>query len=159
MILANIVVGFFVMLACVIVQAVVTFWSVRYYIGHSSNSAAPNKIIASVWPLVVAMLVMLAGNFIQITFWGILFICLGEFKELYEAVYHSAVNFSSLGYGDVVMSKNRKLLGPLEAINGVIMLGLTSAALVVMLQQLIRTQRDEIIASAGRSINRFGASR
>jgi len=84
---------------------------------------------------------------------------LGEFKELYEAVYHSAVNFSSLGYGDVVMSKNRKLLGPLEAINGVIMLGLTSAALVVMLQQLIRTQRDEIIASAGRSINRFGASR
>jgi len=159
MILANIVVGFFVMLACVIVQAVVTFWSVRYYIGHSSNSAAPRKIIASVWPLVVAMLVMLAGNFIQITFWGILFICLGEFKELYEAVYHSAVNFSSLGYGDVVMSKNRKLLGPLEAINGVIMLGLTSAALVVMLQQLIRTQRDEIIASAGRSINRFGASR
>jgi hypothetical protein len=159
MILANIVVGFFVMLACVIVQAVVTFWSVRYYIGHSPNSAAPRKIIASVWPLVVAMLVMLAGNFIQITFWGILFICLGEFKELYEAVYHSAVNFSSLGYGDVVMSKNRKLLGPLEAINGVIMLGLTSAALVVMLQQLIKTQRDEIIASAGRSINRFGASR
>ena len=27
------------------------------------------------------------------------------------------------------MSKNRKLLGPLEAVNGVIMLGMTSAAL------------------------------
>jgi hypothetical protein len=104
------------------------------------------------------MLAMLAGNFIQITLWGMLFLWLGEFKELYEAIYHSAVNFSSLGYGDFVMSKNRKLLGPLEAVNGVIMLGMTSAALMVILQQLIRAQRDEIIASAHRNIDRVGAS-
>jgi hypothetical protein len=76
------------------------------------------------------------------------FLWLGEFNELYEAIYHSAVNFTSLGYGDVVMSQNRRLLGPLEAINGVIMLGMTSAALMVILQQLIRAQRDEIVASA-----------
>jgi hypothetical protein len=36
---------------------------------------------------------------------------------------------------------------------------MTSAALVVILQQLIRAQRDEIIASARRSIDRVGASR
>ena len=105
------------------------------------------------------MLAMLAANVIQITLWGLLFLLLGEFNELYEAIYHSAVNFSSLGYGDVVMSKNRKLLGPLEATNGVIMLGMTSAVLVVILQQLIRAQRDQIIASARRGDDRFGASR
>lgn len=152
-------VGFSVMVACLIVQAAIAFWSVRYYVRQSSNSAAPHKFIASVRPLVVSMLAMLAGNFIQITLWGILFLWLGEFKEIYESVYHSAVNFSSLGYGDVVMSKNRKLLGPLEAVNGVIMLGMTSAVLVVILQQLIRAQRDEIIASARRSIDRVDASR
>ncbi len=159
MILANLMVGFSVMLACLIVQAAVAFWSVRYYVRQSSNAAAPHKFIASIRPLVVSMLAMLAGNFIQITLWGILFLWLGEFKELYEAIYHSAVNFASLGYGDFVMSKNRKLLGPLEAVNGVIMLGMTSAALMVILQQLIRAQRDEIIASARRSIDRVGASR
>jgi hypothetical protein len=137
----------------------VAYWSVRYYVRQSSNAAAPHRFIASIRPLIVAMLAMLAGNFIQITLWGLLFLWLEEFKELYEAVYHSAVNFASLGYGDIVMSKNRKLLGPLEAVNGVIMLGMTSAALVVILQQLIRAQRDEIIASARRSIDRAGASR
>ena len=100
----------------------------------------------------------MAGNFIQITLWGILFLLLGELDELYEAIYHSAVNFASLGYGDFVMSKNRKLLGPLEAVNGVVMLGMTSAALMVILQQGIENQRDEIIASARRSIGRDGAS-
>jgi hypothetical protein len=159
MILANLLVGFSAMLACLFVQAAITFWSVRYYVRQSFNSAAPRKFITSISPLVVCMLAMLAGNFIQITLWGILFLWLGEFRELYEAVYHSAVNFSSLGYGDFVMSKDRKLLGPLEAVNGVIMLGMTSAALVVILQQLIRAQRDAIIGSAQRSIDRAGASR
>ena len=65
---------------------------------------------------------------------------MGEFNELYAAVYHSAVNFTSLGYGDVVMSARWKLLGPLEAGNGVLMFGMTSAALMAILQQLIKTQ-------------------
>ena len=159
MIFANLMVGFSAMLACLVVQAAVAFWSVRYYVRQSSNAAAPQKFIAGIRPLVVSMLAMLAGNFIQITLWAILFVCMGEFKELYEAIFHSAVNFSSLGYGDFVMSKNRKLLGPLEAVNGVIMLGMTSAALMVILQQLIRSQRDEIIALARRSNDRVGASR
>ncbi len=159
MILLNLIVGFSAMLVCLIVQAAVAFWSVRYYLRQSSNAAAPHKFIAAIQPLLVSMLVMMAGNFVQITLWGILFLLLGEFKELYEAIYHSAVNFASLGYGDFVMSQNRKLLGPLEAVNGVIMLGMTSAALMVILQQVIKDQRDAVITAARRSIDRDGAAR
>jgi Ion channel len=151
-------VGFAAMLVCLVVQAAVVFWSVRYYLRHSSNAAAPKKFIAGIWPLLISMLAMMAGNFIQITVWGILFLLLGELNELYEAIYHSAVNFASLGYGDFVMSKNRKLLGPLEAVNGVVMLGMTSAALVVILQQIIRDQRDDIIPLAHGTTDRDGDS-
>jgi hypothetical protein len=159
MILLNVMVGFSAMLVCLIVQAAVAFWSVRYYLRQSSSEAAPQKFLATIRPLLVSLLAMMAGNFIQITIWGIIFLLLGEFKELYEAIYHSAVNFASLGYGDFVMSQNRKLLGPLEAVNGVIMLGMTSAALMVILQQVIKDQRNDVIASARRSIDRDGGSR
>ena len=154
MILLNLIVGFSVMLVCLVVQAAVVFWSVRHYIRQSSEAAIPHCFMVDIRPLLIAMLGMAAGNFVQIALWGILFVLLGESKELYEAVYHSAVNFSSLGYGDFVMSKNRKLLGPLEAVNGVIMLGMTSAALMVILQQIIKDQRDGIIASARQSVGR-----
>ena len=87
---------------------------------------------------------MVLGNFVQIVIWGVIFIWLGEFNELYEAVYHSAVNFTSLGYGDVVMSKRWKLLGPLESANGILMLAITGAALMAILQQLIKAQSDFI---------------
>ena len=87
------------------------------------------------------MLVMMLGNLVQISLWGALFMYLGEFDELYLAIYHSAVNFTSLGYGDVVMGAKWKLLGPLEAMNGVLMLGMSAAALMAILQEIIRIQR------------------
>src|SRR6478752_6149612 len=147
MILANLMGGFSIMLVCLVVQVAVAFWSVRYYIRQSFNMAASHQFFVRIRPLLISMLAMMAGNFIQIALWGILFLLLGELDELYEAIYHSAVNFASLGYGDFVMSKNRKLLGPLEAVNGVIMLGMTSAALMVILQQVIRDQRHEMITA------------
>jgi hypothetical protein len=132
------------MLLCLVIQVALSFWAVRYYIRHAWGTPAPSRFLAGIRPLLVIMLAMTAGNFVQIAVWGILFVLLGEFDELYEAVYHSAVNFASLGYGDIVMSKPWKLLGPLEAVNGVLMVGMTAAALMVILQQLVKAQRDSL---------------
>jgi hypothetical protein len=81
---------------------------------------------------------------VQIALWGCLFVLLGEFEDLYAAIYHSGVNFTSLGYGDVVMNEEWKLLGPLEAANGVLMMSMTAAALTAILQNVIRSQVEAI---------------
>ena len=138
--LMNLLVGLPTMLLCMALQALFTFWSIRYYMRQSNETLAGHGLFAHVRPLLGVMIVMMLGNFLQIMIWGMLFIVLGEFSELYEAVYHSAVNFTSLGYGDVVMSKRWKLMGPLEAADGVLMVGMTSAALMAILQHLIKLQ-------------------
>ena len=71
MILLNLIVGFGTMLVCLIVQAAVAVWSVRYYARQSSNAAFPRKFMMGIRPLLIAMLAMTAGNFIQITVWAI----------------------------------------------------------------------------------------
>jgi hypothetical protein len=134
-------VGFPMMVFCLLVQVAAAYWSVRNYLRQAAHSQPGSDIVADCFPLVVAMLIMLAGNIVQIMLWGVLFVMLGEFDALLEAIYHSAVNYASLGYGDIVMSARWKLLGALEALNGVLMLGMTSAALVVILQQIIRRHR------------------
>jgi ABC-type polysaccharide transport system permease subunit len=140
------------MLLCLVVQTVVTFWCVRHYVRQSVLRAAQihrqRGRLPGIRPLVVVMLVMMVGNLLQIAPWGGLFVALGEFDTLYEAIYHSAVNFTSLGYGDIVMSKDWKLLGPLEALNGVLMLGMTAAALMAILQHMIKAQQDAMRVSA-----------
>jgi hypothetical protein len=71
-----------------------------------------------------ALLALPVSTQVQIALWAGAFVLSGEFTALEEAFYHSAVNFTTLGYGDIVMSRRWRLLGPLEAINGSLMLGL-----------------------------------
>ncbi len=65
-----------------------------------------------------------------------MFVLCGEFADFGPAFYHSAVNYTTLGYGDVVMSPRWRLLGPLEAVNGVLMGGLAAAGLFAVLSRL-----------------------
>jgi hypothetical protein len=136
--LINLLIGLPVMLLCLVLQTGFTFWTVRFYTGRRQQAPTLAGPFWQIRSLLIVMIVLMLGNFLQIMIWGLLFMALGEFGELYEAVYHSAVNFSSLGYGDVVMSKRWKLLGPLEASNGVLMFALTGAALMAILQQLVK---------------------
>lgn len=141
MTLINLAIGLLIMMGCLILQVTFTLWSVRHAMRHSGAPGSGITLLAGIRTLLMAMVIMMLGNFLQIALWGTLFFWLGEFREFYEAVYHSAVNFTSLGYGDIVMSSERKFLGPLEALNGILMLGLTSAALLGILQHLVKGQQ------------------
>jgi hypothetical protein len=156
MTLKNVVVGMPVMLLCLIIQVAVVFWCVRYCVRQIGDD--PGRIgwltaIRAIRPLAVSMLVMMIANVLQIALWGVLFVWLGEFAELYPAIYHSGVNFTSLGYGDVVMNQEWKLLGPLEAANGMLMLAMSAAALTAILQHIIRSQADAMGARLPRRRN------
>ena len=150
MTLRNFLVGVPVMLLCLVVQVAVVFWCVRYCARRSAQGADDRVLRGTIQPLAVSMLAMMTANVLQIALWGCLFVQLGEFASLYPAIYHSAVNFTSLGYGDVVMNQEWKLLGPLEAANGVLMMSMTAAALTAILQNVIRSQVDGIVAGRHR---------
>ena len=142
----NFLIGLPAMLLCLIVQTAVAFWCVRHYVSHLPRVGSGLGFLAGMRPLIVATLAMLGGTLVQIMLWGALFLWLGEFEQAYDAIYHSAVNFSSLGYGDIVMTRERRLLGPLEAVNGVLMLGMTAAALMAIVQHMIKSLGDAILA-------------
>src|SRR5262245_28098572 len=80
-----------------------------------------------------ALLALLVSALVRIALWAGAFVLCEEFADFEEAFYHSAVNFTTLGYGDIVMSRHWRLLGPLEAVNGSLMLGLSAAMLFTVL--------------------------
>jgi hypothetical protein len=88
--------------------------------------------------------VITAAKLVQIAAWAAVFVGCGEFADFASAFYHSAVNFTTLGYGDVVMSPAWKLLGPLEAVAGMLMLGVSTAVLFAVIDVVIR--RDPAVA-------------
>ena len=91
---------------------------------------------------IVAGVILLAlfAHMVEITIWAVLFVACGEFTRLAPAFYHSAMNYTSLGYGDVVMSASWKLFGPLEAAVGLLMFGVSTAMIFAVMQRLFRTR-------------------
>jgi hypothetical protein len=68
----------------------------------------------------------------------------GEFHEFGVAYYHSAVIYTTLGYGDVIMTPAWKLLGPLEAADGCLMFGVTTAMIFTVILRLIQTRFTDL---------------
>jgi hypothetical protein len=81
-----------------------------------------------------------AAHVIEIAVWAALFMICGEFHEFGAAYYHSAVNYSTLGYGDVIMAPSWRLLGPLEAAVGSLMFGVSTAMIFAVILRLLRTR-------------------
>ncbi len=128
--------GFSTMIACLLLQSLLVIAAIRYYRRHDFWVRSPS-LWSSVAIITGVMLLLVIGNMAQVALWALLFVLLEEFQQFSEAFYHSAVNFATLGYGDVVMSSKYKLLGPLEAINGALMIGVSTATLMSAFQDAI----------------------
>ncbi len=100
----------------------------------------------------VTLLMLFFGHLLQIAIWAELFMFLGEFDDFLTAFYHSTVNFASLGYGDIVMSERWRLLGALEASNGVLMFGLSAGTMLSVMTNLFSRHRTSDSLATDRSI-------
>jgi Ion channel len=91
-----------------------------------------------------AVLYALAAHLTEIALWAVLFILCGEFSDFGTAYYHSAVNYTSLGYGDLIMTPSWKLLGPLETADGMLLFGVSTAMVFGVIQRLVEARFQDL---------------
>lgn len=95
---------------------------------------------------IVALVILfsLVAHLIEIALWAAVFMICGEFHEFGMAYYHSAVNYTTLGYGDLIMSPKWRLLGPLEAANGILMFGVSTAMIFTLILRLTQARFEDL---------------
>ena len=74
--------------------------------------------------------------------WAIAFMFLGLFETFEKALYFSVVAFTTVGFGDVVLEENWRLLSGLLAANGLILFSLVTAFLLEFIARL----RDDAVS-------------
>ncbi len=91
-----------------------------------------------------AAMMLLSAHLAEVMIWaGVLMLC-REFSSFGLAFYHSAINYTTLGYGDIVMSARWRLLGPLEALDGMLLIGISTAGLFAVIQRVLRTANPQV---------------
>lgn len=91
---------------------------------------------------VVAALVltMSLAALIEAGLWAATYLWVGAIGDFEKALYFSTVTYTTLGFGDVVMERGWRLLASLEAANGIIMFGWTTALIVAAVQRVYMTK-------------------
>lgn len=88
--------------------------------------------------LVGAALWMLLGQTLVVWLWAFLLLSLGAFVALEPAVYYALASFTTVGFGDVVLGSDWRVLGALISAHGMISFGLATAFLI---EFILRMQR------------------
>ena len=82
------------------------------------------------------VLIMFFAGLVESGIWALTYVAVGAFSGFDDALYFSTVTFTTLGYGDIVIHSSWRLLAGIEAANGTIMFGWTTALIVTAAHQL-----------------------
>ena len=129
-------VGLVAMLACLALQVLASVFAARYFAQASRQPLGPKPLREIFLQFSILMIMLMIGNIIQVAFWALLYRLLGAVEDFETAMYFSGVTFTSLGYGDVLLEGRMRLLGPLQAANGLMMFGITTALFISAVQQV-----------------------
>lgn len=139
--LSTLILGSLITILNLFVQVVAVSILLRYFTKRLQDGAMSPSTINDSMVLCVVMMVLFVGHIVQFATWALLFMLIGEFQDFTTSFYHSIVNFASLGYGDIVMSEDWRLLGAIEACNGVLMFGLSAGTILAVMNVLFRLHK------------------
>ena len=96
---------------------------------------SPRGIAATM--IVILCLFTLHG--IEIWLYAFLYVAIGSVEGLREAVYFSTITYGAIGYSDTAMAEKWRLVSAIEGINGIILIGWSTAFFVTLLARMRRT--------------------
>ena len=86
---------------------------------------------------------LLALHAVEMTAYAALYHWLGQFKDFETSLYFSGTTFTTLGYGDIALGSDRRLLAAGQGLIGLILIGWSTAILVAVTTRLLGNDAPE----------------
>ena len=122
----------------VLIHAIGTTVWVRHLSGRYAGDF-PWSGRRAMFVLVNTALIVFALHTLEIVIWAGAYhamLPVGELASFEEAVYFSFVTFTTLGYGEITLSEGWRLLSGIEALNGILLVGWTTAMIFSVVQRI-----------------------
>lgn len=133
----------FLLLAVLLTALTVAMHCVGTYAAMTHGAVLQRTKLARRWLRVVAtqayvVALLLIVHLCEAAVWAAAYCWLDALPDFSTALYYSLSSYSTVGYGDVVLPQAWRLLGPIESVVGVLMLGWSTAVIVALLQNVFR---------------------
>ena len=122
--ICNIVIHALVM-ACVVYAARFT--------AKAQTASHPQMRLALV--MIATVSVLMVAHAGEVIVWSLAYAMLDVVPDGTNALYFAFVNYTTLGYGDIVPVERWRLIGPMTAMNGVLLFGWSTAVIFEVLRR------------------------
>ena len=100
---------------------------------------------ASVWlasVMVATVGVLLMAHVAEVIVWSVTYLILDVAPSEADVLYFAFVNYTTLGYGDIVPVERWRLIGPITAMNGILLFGWSTAVIFEVLDVATQARRN-----------------
>jgi hypothetical protein len=110
----------------------------------TSSKKARHPWLLLIIVMVATVSVLMSAHSVEVLVWSLCYAIVGAAPAGVDLVYFAFVNYTTLGYGDVIPVEPWRLLGPMTAMNGVLLFGWSTAVIFEVLRRtMARTSSDE----------------
>jgi voltage-gated potassium channel len=135
-VLRQILVSLALMLVCLGIQILALSFSVRRVLKMHLWTQVSSHRTPIVRLLAPMFLVLMTSHNLQVISWALFYRLSASFETAENAVYFSIVSYTTLGFGDLLLPSRWRLLGGVEAMTGMLLLGWSTAFSFLVLSKL-----------------------
>jgi hypothetical protein len=92
--------------------------------------------------MVAVVCTLSLAHLAEVGLWGVGMALVGAIGSEEGPLYFAFVSYTTLGYGDVLATKEWQLLGPAAAMNGILLFGWSTAVIFHVLADTVRRARQ-----------------
>jgi hypothetical protein len=109
---------------------------------HAASIRLKSRSALTVTGVMIATVaVLMVAHACEVMVWALTYFLVDAVPPGADRVYFAFVNYTTLGYGDVIPTKDWQLLGPMTAMNGVLMFGWSTAVIFEVLRKSMQEAR------------------
>lgn len=109
---------------------------------HGPRLRTPHRGLDQALLVLAAVFSLFALHGAEIWLYAAVYLMAGEFHDFQDALYFSTSTYATIGYGDILLSRAWRIVGAIEGVNGIILLGWSTAFFVSVLRRLAVLERS-----------------
>ena len=133
-------VAFGIMGVCLVIHVTGILFLGEELVRHSQKIEARLGLAYAALLLISIFIALIILHMVEAAIWAVFYQRAGLFKDFETSLYFSLQSYSTVGYGDLSLPENWRLLGTIEGISGVLLCGLSAAFLFAIVGALFRVR-------------------
>jgi hypothetical protein len=93
--------------------------------------------------MIATVTVLMIAHLAEVLVWSLIYAIVSAAPAGTDLIYFAFVNYTTLGYGDVTPVERWRLLGPMTAMNGVLLFGWSTAVIFEVLRMTLMASGSE----------------